>query len=62
MALFRGLGAFAGTFVVLGGATLGISAVTMCGVRAVVKLRRVRNTQTCSLNDCCNHCVLTTVN
>ena len=60
MALFRGLGAFAGTFVALGGATLGISAVTMCGVRAVVKLRRVRNAKTCSLIDCCNR-VLTTV-
>ena len=53
MALFRGLGAFAGTFVVLGGATLGISAVTMCGVRAVVKFRRVRDVQTRSLRSRC---------
>lgn len=42
MALFKGVGALAGTFAVLGGATLAMSTVAMTGVRAVVKYRRVR--------------------
>jgi hypothetical protein len=42
MALFKGMGALAGTFAVLGGATLAVSTVAMSGVRAVVKYRRVR--------------------
>ncbi|KAK9836353.1 hypothetical protein WJX81_008158 [Elliptochloris bilobata] len=49
MALFKGLGAFAGTFVVLGGATLAISTVAMGGVRAAVKYRRRGLEVTCTV-------------
>ncbi len=42
MALLKGMGALAGTFAVVGGATLAVSTVAMSGVRVVVKYRRVR--------------------
>lgn len=39
--LFRAAGATAGTFVVLGGVTMGVSTVTMGIVRAVIKHQKV---------------------
>lgn len=40
--LARAAGATLGTFVAIGGATIAISNVTMFGIRAVVKHRKVK--------------------